>query len=179
MRRVRFVKILRDVVGLPTETIRTVLEAMGRAARVGTHPAYEVLSELPLDPRSLTNQPEPDPELVAEVTQTLRDLPWTTSDERHFHAREIAQILHAIRSTILPGYGRQDLEALAEAAWNLSAAEFAAARAVAPSAPVDGGDGPILRAVLGTLLLEPLLLALRRNANTARAAHMAREQGTS
>lgn len=169
VRRVRFVKILRTTAKLPVETIEQVLRAMTGADPTASHPAYEVLACLPLGHESLEPDALVDGALVEEVTQTLRELPWTGPDERHFHAAELAQSIQAIRDSILPDYGRRDLEALAAAAWQLSEAEFAAARSVPQTVADDDVDGPVLRAILGTILLEPILLALRRNANTARA----------
>jgi hypothetical protein len=113
--------------------------------------------------------------LRAEVCDLLRGLPWTTGDEDHYFADEIAEALLQVRRYLFPDYPVRALEPLAGVAWLLSEVEFANAPGGARVPVRARGDDlaePTRRAIVGTVLFERIFGALRRVANAMRSIRL-------
>jgi hypothetical protein len=116
--------------------------------------------------------------LRGEVLELLRALPWTTDDERHLHADELASTLLQVRRYLYPDYPVANLARYAEIAWLLSETEYALVPGGAPAPVRARGDDlaePTRRAILGSLLFERIFNSLRRSANVMRSIHNALE----
>ena len=117
---------------------------------------------------------EVDPELadvMDEVADFLRDQPWTTEDERYFFLHSIAPAIIQLRRYTHPDFGRAHLQQLADLAWRQSEVEYS----MGPIEPPKRGDDLVsvtMYAVLGILLLEPVILALRRCSLAARGQRL-------
>jgi hypothetical protein len=110
--------------------------------------------------------------LRAEVRDFLRGLPWTTDEERHYFADEIAETLLQVRRYLYPDYPVAALEPIARVAWLLSEVEFEHAPGGARVPLRARGDDvaePTRRAILGSVLFERIFAALRRCANSMRS----------
>lgn len=170
--RLRLIRGLREVAGLSVDVLRRVLAAIDEQGERGRDPVHAALEAVyPARPADA----EPDPEyeeLAQEVRTVLRDLPWTTADERHFYVHQLVEALRMLRTYVSPAYGAEHLRPLAAAAWASSQAEYASAPSSAVPSTGDDLTEPVRRAVLGTLLFEPVVLALRRAANAARAQRL-------
>ena len=105
----------------------------------------------------------------------LRGLPWTTGEERHYFADEIAETLLQVRRYLFPDYPVAALAPLARVAWLLSEVEFENAPGGARVPIRARGDDvadPTRRAILGTVLFERIFGALRRCANSMRSVRI-------
>ena len=105
----------------------------------------------------------------------LRGLDWTTGEEGHYFADEIADALLEVRRHISPAYAVAALAPYARIAWRLSEAEFAQLPPgfrVPERARGDDIAGPSRLAILNTVLFERVFGALRRCANSMRSIRM-------
>jgi hypothetical protein len=106
------------------------------------------------------------------VLEFLRGLSWTTDEEGHYFADEIADALVQVRRHLFPDYPVAALGFYAQAAWRFSEGEFANAPG-GPRVPLAArGDDiaePTRRAILGTVLFDRIFGALRRCARAMRS----------
>ncbi|MEX2205191.1 MAG: MerR family transcriptional regulator [Myxococcota bacterium] len=178
LERLELIRALREVASLPLEAVGRVTRELDRGwqgnpfgeAMRAMH-AMPAASASPEDGRARAA-------LRAEVLELLRALPWTTDDERHLYADELAATLLQVRRYLYPDYPVANLARYAEIAWLLSEAEFALVPGGAPAPVQARGDDlaePMRRAILGSLLFERIFNSLRRSANAMRSIHNARE----
>ena len=117
---------------------------------------------------------EVDSELAAvmdEVADFLRDQPWITEDENYFFLHSIAPAVIQLRRYTHPDFGRDHLQQFADLAWRQAEVEYS----MAPIEPPKRGDDLVsvtMYSVLGIILLEPVILALRRCALSARGQRL-------
>lgn len=167
--RVALIRALREVAGLPVATIRATLEAMASGDGSADHVAVALGSlSTPREPPA-----EGDGEATARVERLLAGLGWRSRPDdaaRDDLVRAVAAVERwfpgGVSDDALAGYG-QTAQALAERelpqGWNRERAVEEALR----------------YAVLGTVLFEPLLLALRRLAHAERHARLREERAGS
>ncbi len=173
LERLELIRALREVAGLSLEVIARVTADLDRGWDEGD-PIGEALLAIytpPARERGRGEQDELD-KLGTEVRQFMRALPWTTDDERHYFADELAETLLQVRRYLYPDYPVAALEPLARVAWLLSEVEFANAPGGARVPLRARGDDlaePTRRAILGTVLFERLFGALHRCANSMRS----------
>ena len=171
--RLGLLRALREVADLPVEVVRKVVHAVD-------HPESEIDPiETALVRQPGARSPEEQAEFehaFDEVQAFARELEWSTGEYGHGYLAGIAEALVRIRRHLFPGYPIGNLEPFARAAWMLSEAEFANAPVEGPLVPMPGDDlaEPTKRAIIGTILFEPVLLGLRRYANTMRSIRMER-----
>jgi DNA-binding transcriptional MerR regulator len=177
LERLALVTALREVAGLSLEVIARVTKELDRGWE-GGDPIGEALLAIYRPPRRRRTEEEQASlsALEAEVRDFLRALPWTTDEERHYFADELADTLLQVRRWLFPDYPVAALAPLAAVAWRLSEVEFANAPGGA-RVPVRAHDDdvaePTRRAILGTVLFERVFAALRRVANSMRSIRMA------
>jgi DNA-binding transcriptional MerR regulator len=173
LERLRLVAALREVAGLPVDVIKRVAAELDRGWDQGD-PIGEALLAIYAPERSLRGAGEQAQleELAEEVRGFLRGLPWTTGEERHYFAEEIAAALLQVRRHLFPDYPVSALAPYARVAWLLSEVEFESAPGGARVPLRARGDDvadPTRRAILGTVLFERIFSALRRCANSMRS----------
>lgn len=171
--RLELIRALREVAGLSLEVVARVCAELDRGWEKGD-PIGEALHAIytpPARPRS-EEQAADLARLRDEVAVFMRDLPWTTDDERHYFADEIAETLLQVRRYLYPDYPVSALAPLARIAWLLSEVEFEHAPGGARVPLRARGDDiaePTRRAILGSVLFERIFAALRRCANSMRS----------
>jgi DNA-binding transcriptional MerR regulator len=179
LERLELIRALREVAGLPLEAVGRVTRELDRGWQ--GNPFGEAMRAMHAKPISSSASPEDARARVAlraEVLELLRALPWTTDDERHLYADELAATLLQVRRYLYPDYPVANLARYAEIAWLLSETEFALVPGGAPAPVQARGDDlaePMRRAILGSLLFERIFNSLRRSANVMRSIHNARE----
>ncbi len=178
LERLQLVRALREVADLPLDVISRVASELDRTLALGWEAGADPIGEAlraiyapPARERSAEDRAELD-KLRSEVTEFLRGLPWTTGEEGHYFADEIAATLFEVRRYLYPDFPVATLSFYARAAWQLSEAEFAHAPGGARVPLRARGDDvaePTRRAILGTVLFERIFGALRRCANSMRS----------
>ncbi len=173
LERLALIRALREVAGLSLDVIRRVTAELDRGWDAGDPVGEALLAIYTPRPRAraTAEQAELD-RLRAEVIAFLHGLPWTTDEERHYFADEIAEALIEVRRYLFPDYPVAALAPLARVAWRLSEVEFASAPGGARVPVRARGDDvaePTRRAILGTVLFERIFSALRRCANSMRS----------
>ena len=161
VRRLRLIRALREVGGLPIDAIRRVTESMdepGRSPHEVIGVAHRAISPTPDSP------PAP---AVDEVDALLAQLGWNVTEDAPGRA-QLAAALTSLRSL-----GRQVdagvFAPYAEVAERLARDEVA-------HLPVDGSAEDLVeQVVVGTVIFETALTALRR---LAQEHHSARRHGT-
>jgi DNA-binding transcriptional MerR regulator len=180
LERLALVRALREVAGLPLEVIARVTADLDRIRTQGwgaADPVGDALRAIyapPARARVAADAAELEA-LRGEVRALLRGLAWTTDDEDHYFAEEIAEALLAVRRYLFPDYPVAALVPLARVAWRLSEVEFENAPGgarVPLRARGDDVEEPTRRAILGTVLFERIFAALRRCANSMRSIRM-------
>jgi DNA-binding transcriptional MerR regulator len=177
LERLALIRALREVAGLSLEVIARVTAELDRGWADGD-PVGEALLAIytpAARERSGAEQAELD-RLRGEVRDFLRALPWTTDDERHYFADEVAEALLEVRRYLYPDYPVSALGPLARVAWLLSEVEFESAPGgarVPIRARADDIAEPTRRAILSTVLFERIFGALRRCANSMRSIRIA------
>jgi DNA-binding transcriptional MerR regulator len=162
--RLDLIRALREVAGLPVATIRATLEAMtapGPDATAGAHVgvALAALSE-PLD------VPDAEAEAYAtageRVDAVLATIGWDVDADSTARA-DLVRAVVAIDRNVDSGASADTLAAYASAAAALAAHEI-------PDDwdPAGAPDEALRYAVLGTVLYEPVLTAMRRLAHADR-----------
>jgi DNA-binding transcriptional MerR regulator len=173
LERLELIRALREVAGLPLEVVARVTAELDRGWE--GDPIGEALLAMYAVPAGAADEPERK-RLAQEVRAFLRRLPWTTDDERHFYADEIAAALLQVRRYLYADYPVTALAGYAEIAWLLSEVEFERAPGGARVPLRARGDDvaePTRRAILGTVLFERIFAALRRSANAMRSQRIA------
>lgn len=169
--RLELIRALREVAGLSLEVVARVTGELDRGWE-GDPIGEAMLAMYALPARVGAVDKVELKRLAKEVREFLRALPWTTDDERHYYADEIAGALLQVRRYLYPGYPVASIAKHAEIAWLLSEAEFEHAPG-GPRVPVRArGDDlaePTRRAILASLLFERIFAALRRCANAMRS----------
>ena len=175
LERLELIRALREVAGLPVEVVGRVTRELDRGWEGNPIGEAMLAIHAPSAPAS-TEDAAALARLRSEVVEFMRALSWTTDDERHLYAEEIAATLLRVRRYLYPEYSVSSLARYAEIAWLLSEAEFALAPGGAPAPVQARGDDlaePTRRAILGSVLFERIFAALRRSANAMRAIRIA------
>lgn len=164
--RLALVGALRDVGGLPIDTVRRVIVALqSPAAR--PRDAFRLAFDALADPDT-PSQPELS-DARREIGDTLRAWGWFV-DDAHPALATLAAAWAAARRLwharwLQPEPGLDALRPYAHAARELAVLELPADR----WRPRDDPADTLTAAVLGTVLFEPILLSLRRLAHEDRA----------
>lgn len=173
LERLALIRALREVADLPLPVIARVTAELERGWDQGDAVGEALLAIYTPAPQERTADEQAELErLGVEVRAFLRGLPWTTGDERHSFADELAHTLFQVRRYLYPDYPVAALEPLARLAWRLSEVEFANAPGGARVPVRARGDDlaePTRRAILGSILFERVFAALRRCANSMRS----------
>jgi DNA-binding transcriptional MerR regulator len=179
LERLALIRALREVAGLRLEVVARVTAQLDRGWNDGD-PIGEALLAIhaPVARERAKGDAAELEKLRAEVDELMRGLPWTTGDERHFFAEEIAETLLQVRQYLYPGYPVAALLPLARVAWLLSEVEFEHAPG-GPRVPLrarrDDLAEPTRRAILGSVLFERIFAALHRAANSMRSIRISEE----
>ena len=177
LERLELIRALREVAGLPLEAIGRVTRELDRGWEGDSFgEAMRAMHAPPTKSATHVNARE-RAALRTEVLEVLRALPWTTDDERHLYADELATTLLQVRRYLYPDYPVANLVRYAEIAWLLSEAEYALVPGGAPVPVQARGDDlaePMRRAILGSILFERIFSSLRRSANVMRSIHNAK-----
>ena len=164
--RLDLIRALREVGGLSVDLARHVLDAID-VPRWEVHPL-----DVALEAIYAKAPPDDDPDYErthTEVHAFLDGLPWTVPGDEAVYERDIVDALVKIRRYAWADFPASALEPYARAAWMISAFEFdEIPGGLDPLAIRAGRADAVKSAVLGTVLFEPILLALRRYAQRAR-----------
>jgi DNA-binding transcriptional MerR regulator len=176
--RLALIRALREVAGLPLDVIARVARELDRARAQGWESDADPIGEAvraiyapPQRERGAEERAELE-KLRAEVLEFLRGLSWTTDEEGHYFADEIADALLDVRRHLFRDYPVAALASYARAAWRLSASEFEHAPGGARVPLRARGDDvaePTRRAIVSTVLFDRIFSALRRCANSMRS----------
>lgn len=155
--RLRLIRILREVGGLPVATIADVVAALDRPE--ATARAQHVTTAI----RSLSPDPGPVSERSLELAADLVSrLGWDTDEESAGH-RSLAAALTALE---LHWNGPLSMDALEE--YGRIAERLAEMEIPEDWNPGESAPEALTYAVLGTVLFEPVILSLRRLAHVDR-----------
>lgn len=162
VRRLALIRALREVGGLDIATIRRVIEAAagpGSGTVAGMAVAMDALASREVDRTGLGEDPEVA-STAADAADLLRGLGWTVREEAGALRMLAAGLVAAARAHgCAPATGSVLLYAPA-------IAEIARQEITMGAAPVtSGGESAITWAAAGTVLSEPVILALRRLAH--------------
>jgi DNA-binding transcriptional MerR regulator len=157
VRRLRLVRALTEVAGLRLDAVRAVLTAIDDEDR-SFHDAMGSVHH-----RLTERGPEPSPEAVARVEALVERRGWRLH-EPNPHAVALARALDALSGLDRPADDTL-LDDYADAAQAVAERDIAA---VGRDDRVAGAE----QAVVGTLLLEPVLLLLRRMAQEDASARI-------
>jgi DNA-binding transcriptional MerR regulator len=168
--RIAVIRALRDVAGLPVATIKQVLDAIEHKQVNGDRPdpltlAFRALSE----PLVVPAGEEHDYQRAADhVDAVVAELGWEIGEDAAARADLIRAVV-AINRHFPGGVSHDTLLRYAQAAQQLAEREIPGTWDPA-AAPADA----LRYAVLGTVLFEPVILALRRLAHIDRHRHLSR-----
>jgi DNA-binding transcriptional MerR regulator len=170
--RLALIRALREVGGVAVDVVREVLAAVDDVDS-GVDPVEIALMRRP-GLRLATDEVQGEPEherALEEAREFMRGLSWSTGDWGEGYIHMIADAVYRLRLHLWPDYPIENLEPYARAAWQVSEAEMQMAPTDGSPVPMPGDDllAPTRMAVLGTILSEPLVLAMRSYANTMRA----------
>jgi len=181
LKRVDLIRALRDIAGLPLDVVQSVLEQTdkpwGEGDPVGA--ALEAIYPPPERDRSSEEQTEYD-SMKSEVAELVQGLPWVRQDSvvppnySDPFIEIVADAVLQMRRHVDPDFRVERLRDLAAVTWLLSEAVASDAEDAMPRRGDDLVD-PTRTAVIGTLLLGPMVLALMRLANTMRYFHFTEE----
>lgn len=162
--RVALIRALREVADLPIATIRQTLHAIDRPTADGTAPDHLGVALRALGaPLTIPTDEAADYQRAADrIDDVLRGLGWSTDADAPGRADLIRAVV-AIGRQFPGGVRQQTLQRYAEVARHLAEIEIPESWDPA-GAPTDA----LRYAVLGTVLFEPVILALRRLAHTDR-----------
>lgn len=151
VRRLHLIRALVTVGGMGLDRVRDVLTALEDTS-ADLHQvlavAHEQLSPVP--------QAEPSDVAQAQVAALMRDRGWRVQPEGR-HARAVAAALDTLTDAGLP-LDEDILNTCAEAAGLLAASEVS-------GVPSEDREGAATWVITGTVLVEPVLLSLRRLAH--------------
>ena len=151
VRRLRLIRALVDVAGLRLEEVRNILAAVDDESLS----LHEVVGSAHTQLSASDSAAPPTPETLRHVDDLVRRWRWRLSPESA-HRDALARALDALSSLDHP-VSEALLDEYAEAMGVIARREVAAV----------AGDDPVAateRAVVGTVLLEPVLLTIRRMA---------------
>jgi DNA-binding transcriptional MerR regulator len=176
LRRLDLIRALRDVAGLSLDVVRAVLEQFERSSPdadpVG--PALEVIFRAPERDRNQAEQAELDT-VRSEVSALMEQVDWVLpqpdSGRHYLNIDSIADAVVQLRKYIEPDLEVDQLRRYAQAAWLFSEAVYESFEDRVPR-PGDDLIDPTRIAVLGTLLVEPLVSAWVRTALVMRSMHI-------
>jgi DNA-binding transcriptional MerR regulator len=154
--RLRLIRALVDVAGLSLAKVRTVLGALDEGPAAAVAAAHEALAGVPA--RASADEP-PERALAA-----LERLGWTVHPESTA-LLDLEAALAAVEEVGIPA-GDLQIDGYGAAALGVAAVDIST---------VPGGEPSVRHVVLGTVLYEPILLALRRLAQQ-HLFHRAQEQ---
>lgn len=173
--RLDLIRALREVGGLSVEVTRLVLQSIDGPGSEA-HPLDLALEAIYA--RSASPEDEVSEEYAragAEVHAFLAMLPWTVEDDANVPERELVEALVKIRRFAWADYPASGLAPYARLAWEMAEFEF---REIDGGIDVEavgaGRPEAVKAAVLGTVLFEPIVLALRRHAHRARTIRQLR-----
>lgn len=173
--RLDLIRALREVGGLSVEVTRLVLESI-EGPGTEAHPLDLALEAIYA--RGTTPDEATDDEYARardEVRSFLSDLPWTIDDDENVYEREIVDALVKIRRFAWADYPAAALAPYARLAWEMAAFEFDEIDGGIDVDAIGAGRADAVKsAVLGTVLFEPIVLALRRQAHRARTIRQLR-----
>jgi DNA-binding transcriptional MerR regulator len=158
VRRLRLIRALTEVAGLRLDAVRAVLTAIDDEDR-SFHDAMGSVHH-----RLTERGPDPSPQALAQVGALVKRRGWRLH-EPNPHALALARALDALHGLERPADDRL-LDDYADAAQAVAERDIAA---VGRDDRVAGAE----HAVVGTLLLEPVLLLLRRMAQEDASARIA------
>jgi DNA-binding transcriptional MerR regulator len=163
--RLRLIRILREVAGLPVATIGEVLAALDQpgAAAMGEHVATAVGS-------LARSHGSASPEAVAAVEELVEARGWDV-DPTSGGFRDLAAALTGLEEH-WGDHSPETLQGYAAVAERLAEMEI-------PDGWQPGSAEALTYAVLGTILFEPVILALRRMAHENRHKRLVRSAASS
>ena len=171
--RLELIRALREVGGLRIEAVRRVLDAVDHPERGEDPVEFALLAgrrgrEALQAPRSAEERAACE-HTEREVQELVAELDWPIPGQGGGYVTRIAEAVVQIRRHLRPDFPIELLRGYADLAWRTSEFEFASSPTPDP-VPMPGDDlvEPVKRAVLATILLEPVLLAFRSYAHTMR-----------
>ncbi len=172
LQRLDLIRALREVAGLPLDVVRSVLEQVakpwGEGDPVGA--ALRTIYAPPQRDRTAAETRELEA-LADEIRDVLRGLDWTLDDERHQYVELLADAVVQVRKHVDPDFPTDVLARLGDLAWQISGVLYAGNEDYVPS-PGDDLVEPTRRAVLGTILVEPIVSSLVRTALATRSVRI-------
>ena len=176
LERLDLIRALRDVAGLSLEVVREVLEQVDKPAPdadpVGA--ALQAIYRVPERDRTDAERQELA-DVRGEVEALVQGLDWVLPEAAdrpvHLNVDLLADAITQLRKYIDPDYGVENLRPFAAFAWRLSEEVY---RDQTDRVPLPGDDlvDPTRSAVLGMLLIEPVVMALVRTALALRSMHI-------
>lgn len=176
LERLDLIRALREVAHLPLEVVREVVDQLGKpwgeADPVGA--AMDAIYRVPERDRNTAEQQDYE-EVCREVDAIMRDLDWVIPEaanvSHHLNVEALADAVTQMRRYIDPDFSVENLRSYAAVAWRFSETVFESNE---DRVPLPGDDlvGPTRVAILGTLLIEPLIMGLVRTALTMRSIHI-------
>jgi DNA-binding transcriptional MerR regulator len=148
LRRLRLIRALVEVGHLRLDTVRSILTAVDQGA--------DLHNTIGAAHTALAPEGDPSPEAMRAVDRLLRRRRWRIGDGSA-NRRALAASFDALDRVGFP-LNDETLDAYADAA-------TAVARVDVDSVPTDSTEHAVEHAVVGTVLFEPVLLALRRLAH--------------
>lgn len=172
--RLRLINALREVAGLSLEVIRQVVDSLGVVGEEPGHPILHAMRSL-YPPSSRSRQPEDEATfdaLRAELRSLLRRQDWFTGDEAYLYLDELTDAALGFREHVNPEIDVVDLiDHLSEVTWLLAEVAYRGSEHFIPR-PGDDLTVPVRRAIVGTVLLMPLVTTLLRSALANRSMHI-------
>ncbi len=173
LERLDLIRALREVAHLPLEVVREVIDQLGKpwgeADPVGA--AMDAIYRVPDRDRNASEQKDFE-DLCAEVTSFMHDLDWVLPDTAQvahpLNIESLADAITQMRRYIDPDFSVEVLRGFASTAWRFSETVYESNEDRVPR-PGDDLVDPTRVAILGTLLLEPLLMGLVRTALVMRS----------
>jgi len=168
--RLALIKALREVCGLGLDVIRRILQALDDPDRAAQPIRMALRAMEPEPPARSDVEQAAYLRALAEVRAFLDGLDWTLPGSHDEYAERLADALANLRRVIMPGIPVDVIAPYARAAWALSQVEYDTephGQRIRPR-PGEDLDYPSRMAILGILLMEPVLLTLRRYALNAR-----------
>jgi DNA-binding transcriptional MerR regulator len=171
LQRLDLIRALREVGGCSVDVTRHVLQAID-APRHHVHPLDVAFGAIYASEPIEADREEYE-RTRAEIRAFLDALPWTIDGDAPISERELVDALMRIRRYAWADFPAAALMPYARIAWQIAAFEFEMipggidAHAVGAARPE-----AVTTAVLGTMLFEPILLALRRQAHRARTVRI-------